>query len=112
MSLELLAEGELRADGSEQTLIRVEYISKIMGYVSLSSIEEGDEVVIRQYFKIGNVYLLYEEETYTGDNIEPLVYITPKEGDGIKVTLQQTKGSYKVFPYKFFEVKAKASFTV
>jgi len=55
MSLELLAEGELRADGSEQTLIRVEYISKIMGYVSLSSMEEGDEVMIRQYFKIGNV---------------------------------------------------------
>jgi len=98
--------GNLLADGTEQTLLEFEGIAKIVGYVDLSFLELGDTIIIRQYMKIveGGSYKKYAEQTLSGSQPEPLLYITPKETDvAILVTLQQTAGEFKKFPHNFME---------
>jgi hypothetical protein len=65
--------------------------------------EAGDTVVIRLYVKLLNgEYRRYATQAYTGVQEDPIVYITPKElASAIKVTLQQTSGTYKTFEYLF-----------
>jgi hypothetical protein len=48
-------------------------------------------------------YVKYAEETYSGAQTLPLLHILTKPGSyGIKITLQQTAGTYRDFPYQFF----------
>ena len=55
----------------------------------------GDTIVIRQYMKIksGGDYVKYAEETYTGAQTIPLVYISAKPANiAVKVTAEQSAG--------------------
>ncbi len=117
MGIEVIKEGHLTADGTEQTLVEFTELGKMEGYVDLSNLTPGDTVILRQYQKVSAVYRQYAEESYSGVQALPAVYITPKSGkDGIKITLQQTAGILRAFTYCFFketEVEAaERSFTV
>jgi hypothetical protein len=102
---EPFAKGTLVTDGSEQVVMEVSGSVRVSGYISLANMEAGDTVVIRQYMKLLNgEYKRYASETYTGVQENPIVYIMPKElASAIKVTLQQTSGTYKTFDYLFIK---------
>jgi len=102
----VLKEGVLTADGTEQIIVEASGILNLEGYVDLSEMVEGDRVVLRRYVKIqeGDEYKLHASDTYSGVQAEPLVRFPFIAGYyGIKVTLQQTAGTYKNFPYQFFK---------
>jgi hypothetical protein len=102
---EPFAKGTIVADGSEQVVMEVSGSVRVSGYISLANMEAGDTVIIKQYMKLLNgEYKRYASETYTGAQENPIVYITPKElASAIKVTLQQTSGTYKTFDYLFIK---------
>lgn len=101
---EVIAEGTLTADGTEQTIAEYTGLAVVHGYIDLSAMEAGDEVVIRSYvrFKPEGAYRKYAEDTYSGPQDKPALYMLPRlTVYGIKVTLQQTAGAYKSFDYMF-----------
>ncbi len=101
-----LKEGVLVADGTEQVLVEAVGLLNLEGYVDLSAMAEGDTVVLKRYVKIqeGGEYKLHASETYTGVQAEPLIRFPFIAGYyGIKVTLQQTSGTFKSFPYQFIK---------
>jgi hypothetical protein len=111
MAIKVVKKGDLTADGTEQTLVELTELTKLEGYVDLSNLGTGDTVVIRQYQKIYGTYTQYAEESYSGIQPLPAVYLTPKSGeDGIKVTLQQTAGTLKNFSHCFFKDQDVVSF--
>ncbi len=117
MGIEVIKEGTLNADGSEQTLVEFTELGKMEGYINLSNLALGDTAIIRQYQKVYGEYRQYAEESYSDVQILPAVYITPKSGkDGVKITIQQTAGTLRAFAYCFFREKvaevAGASFSV
>lgn len=102
-------EGTLTASGTEQNLVLDEVSGNpqrhLEGYVDLSNMTSGDTVIIRQYMKIASdgSYVKYAEETYSGAQSLPLLHIVTKPAKyGLKLTLQQTAGTYRQFPYQFF----------
>ncbi len=109
MGIEVIKEGSLDADGSEQTLVEFTELGKMEGYVNLSQLALGDTAVIRQYQKVYGVYEQYAEESYSGAQVLPAVYITPKSGkDGVKITIQQT-GTLRAFTHCFFKEKVEVT---
>jgi hypothetical protein len=102
MKLEMVAQGTITADGTEQSLVVDEILSNLFGFVSLGELGVGDVVTIRQYVDMDGGYKLYADETYSGTQLQPAVYITPKGSNTkMKITLQQTAGVYKSFAYEF-----------
>jgi len=103
--ISVVAKGTLTADGTEQALL--EYsgrISTIAGYVDLGNMEEGDAVVIRIYVRVteDSDFRLYRSETFEGRQIESALYVLPRlSGLAMRVTLQQTAGTFKTFGYLF-----------
>jgi len=101
-------EGTLTADGTEQTVVEetgtLEF--KLDGYIDLSNLASGDTVVVREYMKVksNGSYVKYAEETYSGSQPLPLLHIITKPARyGLKITLQQTSGTYRSFDYQFFK---------
>jgi hypothetical protein len=102
-------EGSVAMDGTEKNIILDEITGNpqrfLEGYIDLTPMASGDTIVIRQYMKItsaGN-YVKYAEETYSGAQSLPLLYVTTKSGRyGIKVTAQQTGGTNRTLTYQFF----------
>lgn len=104
LTLKRRVEGTINANSSEQTLAQVNSLLKLSGYIDLSNMEDGDEVIIKQRMRVkpGGNYKQYAKETYVGVQENPLIYITTKVlGYGGKITLQQTGGSLKSFDYEF-----------
>jgi hypothetical protein len=103
--ISVVGKGTVTADGSEQVLL--EYtgrISTISGYVDLSNMDIGDTVIIRTYVKVSedSDYRLYRSETFEGRQIETALHLLPRlSGFAMKVTLQQTAGTYKSFSFLF-----------
>jgi hypothetical protein len=105
-------EGSVVMDGTEKNVVLDEVSGNpsrfLEGYIDLSPMESGDTIVIRQYIKIapaGN-YVKHAEETYTGAQTLPLLYIATKTGRyGIKITAQQTAGTNRTLTYQFFRRK-------
>jgi len=101
-------EGTLTADGSEQIVVEATGTLEFQldGYIDLSSMASGDSITVRQYMKIksGGGYVKYAEETFSGAQSLPLLHILTKPARyGLKVTLQQTSGTYRSFDYQFFK---------
>lgn len=102
MKLEPVARGKITADGSEQTLVEDTLLSNLSGFVDLTQMQPGDTVTIRQYVDMNGGYKLYADETYNDAQIQPAVYITAKTSNTkMKITLQQTAGTYREFSYEF-----------
>ena len=96
--------GTLVADGSEQTVTEVAGLVKFSGYIDLSVMEVGDEVLIRWYMRItpGGPFKKHAQATYTGVQDPPLADMRVKVlPDGARITLQQTSGTLRSFPYRF-----------
>lgn len=102
--LKIISEGVVTANSTEQILLEYYGLAVISGYIDLSAMDEEDEIVIRAYVMIEKKgdFKLYRAETFAGRQTEPALYIMPRlTGYGFKITLQQTKGSYKTFRYIF-----------
>jgi len=102
-------EGSVTMDGTEKVVILDEIGGNpqrfLEGYIDLSPMASGDTIVIRQYMKIASAgnYVKYAEETYSGAQSIPLLYIVTKPGRyGIKITAQQTTGTNRTLQYQFF----------
>lgn len=105
---ETVKSGNIKANGTEQTLLEYTEVARIMGYIDLQHMEAGDSVVIRQYLKVkpGSSYGKYAGETYSGVQSVPIIYLTPKETDqGMKITIEQTAGPLKSFAFNFIREK-------
>jgi len=103
-----LGSGKMVADGTEQIVF--EFVCQepfvIDGYVNLKEMEAGDVIVIREYVKLAvdKEYGLYDDETYSGAQERPMVYVRPKPSIyGAKITLQQTAGVFKSFEWEFYK---------
>jgi hypothetical protein len=97
-------------DGTEQVLVeQTDGVSSLLeGYVDMSSMTGGDIIVIRQYMKIktGGAYVKYAEETYTGAQPTPLVYISAKPANiAVKVTAEQTAGVNRSLDCQFSRLR-------
>lgn len=108
-AFEAAIEGSVTADGTEQNVVLDEVAGNpsryLEGYIDLNNMAAGDTVVIRQYMSLVTpvAYRKYAEETYTGAQTLPGLFIVTKPGRyGIRLTLQQTAGTYRSFQYQFF----------
>jgi len=100
--LQTFKKGNLKADGSEQTIFEFEGIGSVSGYIDLSEMKAGDTVVIKQYMRVNGDYTLYASDTYADLQAMPLLYFPPKNVDeALKITLQQTSGLYRPFHNNF-----------
>jgi hypothetical protein len=105
-------EGTATMDGTEVSIILDEVTGNpqrfLEGYIDLTPMASGDTIVIRQSIKIASTgnYVKYAEETYTGAQSPPLLYVVTKPSKyGIKVTAQQTAGTNRTLTYQFFRRK-------
>ena len=97
--------GTLTADGSEQQIVELVAVGKLVGWVSFKNMQAGDIVTIRHYVKLLNVgsYEMYDEIAWNDVQPDPLLYIHSREGQyGVKITLKQSSGAYRDFDYAFF----------
>jgi hypothetical protein len=102
-------EGTVVTSGSETTVIQDEISGNpprfLEGYIDLSTLTTGDTIIVRQYIKIAPTgsYVKYAEETYSGIQDLPLLYIVTKPCRyGIMITIVQTTGTNKELSYQFF----------
>ena len=103
--MDVVAEGTLNADGTEQTVISKEdnkYPFVLAAWLDLSNMEVTDTIILREYVKVkkGGTMVKYDEQSYAGIQPNPALFITSKPSVyGIKITLQQTAGPLKSFDY-------------
>jgi len=104
------ATGSLLMDGLEQIVKEIlTTVNKLHCFVDLTPMLALDTVVVRQYMKIASAgaYVKYAEETYNDAQSLPLLYIVTKPANyGIKVTLQQSAGTYRTLAWETFQEKA------
>ena len=77
----------------------------VEGYIDLSPMQTGDAVEIREYIAVDGVnYRLYARVIYNDVPTEPIVRLHAKtfpQPVNYKVTVIQTKGTPRTFPYAF-----------
>lgn len=101
-----IGSGTLTADGKEQTL--VEYTDsepfRIEGWINVSAMQAGDQVDIRRYVQLmQGGYELADSYTIMGVPPYPLVRVIPSAAMyGVRVTLQQSVGGYRDYPWEFY----------
>lgn len=80
-----------------------EYV--VEGYIDLSNMEDGDTVVVREYLGTGHgTERIFISNTYANRQNEPIVRFYTKTIDResrYRVTITQTSGSVRTFPYTF-----------
>jgi len=79
----------------------------VEGYLDLSALSEGESLTVRQYMKIkpDGKYIPYAEETYTGLQALPMLYIVTKParyGLKLEIVMQTAPSSDRNFDYQFF----------
>ena len=103
------SQGDLTADGTEQTLIDAVTSKWFSGYIDLENMSSGDTTVIKLYIKVRSsgvsTLVLWWQDTYVdAQTNKPILYLTPMPSDiEYKVTLTQTAGTNRVYPWKFYE---------
>jgi len=79
----------------------------VEGYIDLSQLASGDVVEVREYIAVDGInYSLYVKATYSGPGSEPVVRFHAKTllyNMKYKVTVVQTRGTLRSFPYGFVE---------
>jgi hypothetical protein len=74
-------------------------------YLDLTAMQAGDTVTVREYMvnQDGGAYVEYGAETYSGVQTIKMLHITPKPvTHGLKVTVEQSAGVMRDFPYQYF----------
>jgi len=79
----------------------------VEGYLDLSALAPNDYLTVRQYIKVrpDGPFVLYAEETYTGPQILPMLYIITKPGRyGIKIEVEMPTAPTmsRSFDYQLF----------
>lgn len=104
------ATGTLTATGAEDTIKEItDTINKLHCFLDMTNMAAADSVTIRQYMKIkaAGSYIKYAEEVFTDVQTIPMLYIVIKPArHGIKITLEQTAGTYRDFDWETFQEKA------
>ena len=103
--LELFKDGTLTADGTEQTIVEMIIMGSLEGWIDLANMASGDTIIITQYAKVksGGTYRRYASATYVGAQTDPALFVTRVPSRyGVKLTLQQSAGTYRTFDYNFF----------
>jgi len=98
--------GSTTMDGTEQTVFETTELGEYSGYIFLDKMVSGDTVAIRVYVKDVNddTYKKWLEDSYTGALTTPALRMEPMIGKvGMKVTLQQTAGSYRTVTHMWFK---------
>lgn len=102
--------GTITANGTEQTVKEIlNTVNKLHCFVDLTLMAAGDVLVVRQYMKIkaAGSPVKYAEETYSGAQTLPMLYIVTKPAKyGIKIALQQTGGTNRDYDWETFQEKA------
>jgi hypothetical protein len=101
-----LGNGVFTADSSEYLVVELTGLNRLMGYINLKNMQAGDTIIIREYVKLlsSSSYSEYDKTLYVGVQVEPVIYFKSKEVQfGVRVTLQQTAGSYRNIEYDFFK---------
>ena len=100
------------ATGAEQTIYENTstrpFIFKNMD-ISLVNMAAGDTTIIKKYKMInGTTYRLVEQTTYTDAQTLTGITVSGNEGavTGIKITLQQTAGTNRAYPWIYFDEAA------
>ena len=104
--LEIVAEGSITADGTEQEVAELSSDSpvKFMGWISLDNMDLGDRVTIKTYAKNqAGVYKTHAVELYADVLEQPMVNLMQKVTEAYKITLQQTAGTYRSYDYRFYK---------
>lgn len=99
-------EGSLLMDGSEQNVIEKtdDIAALIEGIIDLTPMQSGDTVVVREYMQVLSTggYIKYAEETYSDVQDPPACQVLTRTSvHDVKVSLQQTGGTYRTFDYSF-----------
>lgn len=106
--------GTLTADGTEQTVyIDNEPLGATMGrrlYIDLDNMTQGDTTVIRIYYRLsdGGGLQLLDYNSYTGadggltNGVKLIAVELGPYRHGIQVTLEQTAGVNRAYPFEFF----------
>ena len=107
---EAVVEGSLLMSGAEQTLVEKldDKAGLVEGMINLAPMASGDTVVVREYMQVisTGTYAKYAEETYAdAQAISLLQLLTRISTHDIKVTIQQTAGTYRTFEYSFVRRK-------
>jgi hypothetical protein len=102
-------EGSITMDGTEQTLVLDEIAGNpqrfLEGYIDLSQLQSGDTIRIKYYIKIkaDEPYKEYFSREYSNKQPTQLLYVATKPAKyGLKITAQQTAGTYRTLSYQFF----------
>lgn len=103
MKIETIAEGTLTANGSEQKVVEDGVGPAILsGFINIKNLQGGDSVTVKAYARVNGTYGLYGQDTYGGIQAEPVLRINGiRYKDKLKITLQQTAGSYRGYDYEF-----------
>jgi len=111
LTLTHLGSGNFKASPTEETVF--EYTKTepftITGYINLKNMTENDITIIREYIKldIDDEYTLYAEEEYREKQKEPMINIEKLPAmKGVKITIQQTGGELKYYPWEFYSAIA------
>jgi hypothetical protein len=79
----------------------------VEGYIDLSQLASGDAVEVREYIAVDGVnYQLYARVTYSDPVSEPVIRFHAKTllyNMKYKVTITQTSGTLRSFPYGFVQ---------
>jgi hypothetical protein len=77
----------------------------VEGFIDLGALASGDAVVIKEYIAVdGTNYRLFSQVTYNGPVSEPIIRFHSKQltyNMKYKVTITQTSGTLRSFPYGF-----------
>jgi hypothetical protein len=77
----------------------------VEGYIDLSALASGDTVVIREYIAVDGVnYKTFATVTFSGPVSDPVIRFHTKTllaGMPYRVTVTQTSGTLRSFPYGF-----------
>jgi len=75
------------------------------GYVDLDALETGDVIKVAEYVSIPKAELkLFASEIYSGVQNMPMLRVpTRKAKNGYRITLTQTAGVLRSFPFQFVQ---------
>lgn len=104
------ATGTLTATGAVDVVKEIaDTVNKLHCFIDLSLMQAADTIKVAQEIKIkaAGSYAKYAEEEYSGVQDKPMLYVVTKPArHGIKVTLEQTAGTYRDYDWETFQEKA------
>lgn len=120
MGATLIAAGVLSVTGIGTEYTIREWLTTVAdqkrfdAYIDVSNMQSADTIIISIYVRVqtGGSYQLYDQETISGVQSSPILYIPPLPNDnGLKITIKQTAGSVRSYPYRIYSQEAEGTTT-